>query len=135
MKGRMERLGINLEMKLEKANILADRENMTHILVNVLDNAIKYNTDQGKISVKCFKEDDYAHIEVENTGAYIPEEERDKVFEPFYRLDKNRSRQTGGTGLGLALVKELVIKQGGTIRIKDSDIHKTTFLIIFPSAF
>ena len=133
MKGRMERHGINLEMKLEKVYILADRENITHILVNVLDNAIKYNLNQGRISVKCFNHGNFAHIEVENTGACIPEEEREKVFEPFYRIDKNRSRQTGGTGLGLALVKELVTKQGGTIRVKDSDTEKTVFLIIFPS--
>lgn len=133
MKGRMERLGINLEMKLEKVYILADRENIIHILVNVLDNAIKYNLDQGRISVKCFNQANFAHIEVENTGVRIPEEEREKVFEPFYRIDKNRSRQTGGTGLGLALVKELVIKQGGTIRVKDSNTEKTAFLIIFPS--
>lgn len=133
MKGRMDRLGIKLEMKLEEAHVLADKENMNHILVNVLDNAIKYNTDQGRISVRCFTQDTYVHIEVENTGKYIPKEEREKVFEPFYRLDRNRSRQTGGTGLGLALVKELVIKQGGIIQIKDSDTIKTTFLIIFPS--
>ncbi|HEX9061683.1 MAG TPA: HAMP domain-containing sensor histidine kinase [Clostridia bacterium] len=133
MKGRMERFGISLEMKLERVYILADKENITHILVNVLDNAIKYNLDQGKISVKCFNQGNFAHIEVENTGAYIQEEEREKVFEPFYRIDKNRSRQTGGTGLGLALVKELVIKQRGTISVKDSDTEKTVFLIIFPS--
>jgi len=132
MKGRMEKLGIRLEMQLEKAYVLADRESMNHILVNVLDNAIKYNTDQGRIFVRCFKQGDNVHIEVENTGGYIPEEERKKIFEPFYRLDKNRSRQTGGTGLGLALVKELVIKQGGTIEVKDSDKVKTTFLIVFP---
>ena len=133
MKGRMARLGIRLEMQLEKAYVLADRESMNHILVNVLDNAIKYNIEQGRISVRCFKQDDKVHIEVENTGGYIPEEEREKIFEPFYRLDKNRSRQTGGTGLGLALVRELVIKQGGTIKVKDSDTVKTTFLIVFSS--
>ncbi len=134
MKGRMDRLGIKLERELEEAYVLADKENMNHILVNVLDNAIKYNIDQGGISVRCFIQEAYVHIEVENTGKYIPEEEREKVFEPFYRLDKNRARQTGGTGLGLALVKELVIKQGGTIGIRDSDNNKTTFLIIFPNA-
>lgn len=132
MRGRMERLGISLEMKLDKVYILADRENMSHILVNILDNAIKYNMDQGQICVKCYSKDNCAHIEVTNTGSYIAEEEREKIFEPFYRIDKNRSRQTGGTGLGLALVKELVIKQGGTIKVKDSDSKKTTFLILFP---
>lgn len=133
MKGRMDRLNIKLEMKLEKAYVLADNESMNHIMVNVLDNAIKYNLQHGKISVRCFKRDDCVHIEVENTGNYIPEEEWEKVFEPFYRVDKNRARQTGGTGLGLSLVKELVTKQGGTIKIKESDTVKTTFLIIFPS--
>lgn len=132
MKGRMDRLGINLEMKLEEAYISADKESINHILVNVLDNAIKYNIEQGRISVRCFKQDNKVHIEVENTGNSIPEEEREKIFEPFYRVDKNRARQTGGAGLGLALVKELVIKQGGTIKVKDSDDDKTTFLIIFP---
>jgi len=133
MKGRMDKLGISLEVDLEDVYILADKENMNHILVNVLDNAIKYNIHEGRISVKCFKLNDNAYIEVENTGAYIPQEERDKVFEPFYRVDKTRSRQTGGTGLGLALVKELAIKQGGTINIKKSDADKTTFLMFFPS--
>ncbi len=133
MRGRMERLGIRLEMKLDKIYILADKDNMSSILVNLLDNAIKYNRDQGRIYVNCSKEDNFAQIEILNTGSYIPEEEREKVFEPFYRVDKNRSRQTGGTGLGLALVKELVIKQGGLIKVKDSDSEKTTFLISFPS--
>lgn len=133
MKGRMDRLGIELEIKLEKAYVLADKESMNHILVNVLDNAIKYNIEQGRISVRCFNREGCVHIEVENTGNCIPEKEWEKVFEPFYRLDKNRSRQTGGTGLGLALVKELVSRQGGTIKIKDSDTVKTTFLIVFPA--
>ena len=133
MKGRMEKHGINLEMELEKVYIMADRESITHILVNVLDNAIKYNLDQGRIFVKCSNQGNFAHIQVENTGECIPEDERENIFAPFYRLDRNRSRKTGGSGLGLALVKELVIKQRGTIMVKESNSEKTVFLIVFPN--
>lgn len=132
MKGKIEKFGLRLETDLQTSYILADRELMDHILINLFDNAIKYNKYGGKISVRNYQDGDTVYVEVGNTGLKIPSGDKQRIFEPFYRADKNRSRQTGGSGLGLALVKELVEKQHGTIELKKSDGEENIFIISFP---
>jgi signal transduction histidine kinase len=105
---------------------------MFQIFVNLVDNAIKYNNPKGKIVIKSFMKDNDANIEIQDTGIGIPMELKDMIFEPFYTVDKNRSRQSGGTGLGLALVKQMVEKQHGSISIIDRKEQGTSFLIKFP---
>lgn len=133
MEGKIRKFELNLNTDLQEAVIWADRENMNQIFVNILDNAIKYNKTNGEINVYSYIRDSKAYIEIANTGLQIPEEVREKIFEPFYRVDKDRSRETGGVGLGLALVRKLVEMQGGSIRLLDNDKHLNIFQVIFPT--
>lgn len=131
MEGKVKKFDLTLYREIEKAEVLADKESLFQIFVNLIDNAIKYNKSNGNIMVESHIKGEKLHVSVSDTGIGIPNEARDKVFEAFYRVDKDRSRETGGTGLGLALVKQLVEKQNGSIAIADTDGHGTTFLITF----
>nr|WP_243414759.1 HAMP domain-containing sensor histidine kinase [Sporosalibacterium faouarense] len=132
LKGKMDKFGINLETELTKAYVEADKDSMIIILVNLMDNAIKYNKTRGNISVKSYVKDNQVIIEIADTGIGIPEKVVNKIFQPFFTVDKNRSRQNGGTGLGLALVKNQVEIQGGSISLVDTSSKGSTFRISFP---
>lgn len=131
MQGKIKKFNIKLITDLQSGIILADKENLMHIFINLIDNAIKYNKANGKIFVKSYVKGDKVFIEISDTGIGIPINEREKIFEPFYTISKDRSRESGSTGLGLSLVKELVEKQNGRIKLL-KDIEETTFLIEFP---
>ncbi|BBI35062.1 sensor histidine kinase [Cohnella abietis] len=132
MKAKAERFDVVMISHLEEAVIWADRENVVHIIINLLDNAIKYNMPGGQIMISNHETENKVIIEISNTGTRIPEEARDKIFEPFFTANTDRSRQTGGTGLGLALVKQLVEKHGGSIELMNSEAG-TAFSLSFPS--
>lgn len=132
LKVKIDKYKLKLVLELQNAIILADKESLTHIFINLLDNAIKYNVPDGYIYVRSFKRDGKAYIEIEDTGIGIPNDSREKIFEPFYTVDKSRSREFGGTGLGLALVKQLVEKQNGTIHLTDRKNTGSTFVVSFP---
>jgi two-component system, OmpR family, phosphate regulon sensor histidine kinase PhoR len=110
----------------------AERESFIYILINLLDNAIKYNIPQGNIIVYTKTQSDTVEIGIEDTGIGIPGELKEKVFEPFFTVHKDRSRKSDGTGLGLALVKQLVEKQQGTISLSDTEQKGTKVCLIFP---
>ena len=133
LKGKMEKFGIQLETHLTEAFIQADKENMVIILVNLLDNAIKYNKARGSIRIKNYAVGSSVFVEISDTGIGMPAEAESKIFEPFYTVDKNRSRQSGGAGLGLSLVKKLVEKQGGTVALVETGPSGSTFHLCFPS--
>ena len=84
---------------------------------NLVENAIKYNRENGSISISASRQEGNTIIKISDTGIGIPEEECERIFEPFYRVDQSRSRSVGGLGLGLALVKDIVEKHGGSIRV------------------
>lgn len=132
MEGKIKKFDLCLNTSLEEAAVWADKESMTHIFMNLLDNAIKYNKSKGEIDLNSYTKDSYVYIEINNTGSSIPNEAREKIFEPFYRVDKDRSRETGGAGLGLALVKKLVESQGGEIQLLDEAKGKNIFQVKFP---
>jgi len=132
MKAKADRFDVSIVSHLEAAEIWADRESIVHIFINLLDNAIKYNLPGGQIDISNYVQQNKVIIEISNTGANIPEDARDKIFEPFYTVNKDRSRQTGGTGLGLALVKQLVEKHGGLINLAETEVG-TSFRLSFPS--
>lgn len=139
MRGKAEKFALNMELELEPAVIISDRESLMHIFINMLDNAIKYNVPDGVIRVKSElrMQERKAVIRIYNSGTPIPAEAREKIFEPFYTVNKDRARKTGGTGLGLSLVKQLVEKQGGTITLlsgNPEDGEGVTFQLIFPLA-
>lgn len=110
---------------------MIDKENLKHIVINLIDNAIKYNKPDGGITMRCYKSDIDIVIEISDTGIGIPKEDIPKIFEPFYRVDKHRSRESGGSGLGLALVKKLVEKQNGNIEVVSQINRGSTFFIRF----
>lgn len=139
MRGKAEKFALTMELNLQPAIIRSDRESLMHIFINLLDNAIKYNVPGGviRVSNELRIQERQAVIRIFNSGTPIPEEAREKIFEPFYTVNKDRARKTGGTGLGLSLVKQFVEKQGGTITLLSNDPkHKegTTFQLIFPLA-
>lgn len=131
MKGKAQKYGLHLYTDLERLTILADKESLVQVFINLIDNAIKYNLPDGKIWVECSKRKSEVYILVRDTGIGIPTYARDKIFEPFYTVNKDRSLQSGSTGLGLSLVKELVERQGGIIGLLDTE-EGTAFEIKFP---
>lgn len=101
------------------------------LVYNLVENAIKYNRINGSITVKAFAKDKHIYLTVADTGNGIPEDLKERVFEPFFRLDKSRSRELGGVGLGLALVHEIVRVHDGSIQVKDNPSGGTIFEVIF----
>lgn len=114
------------EVKLLGCDILIYR-----LVYNLVENGIKYNRIDGSVTVKAFTKDQHIYLTVADTGNGIPKDLRERVFEPFFRLDKSRSRELGGVGLGLALVHEIVRVHDGTIQVKDNPTGGTIFEVIF----
>jgi two-component system phosphate regulon sensor histidine kinase PhoR len=132
VQGKAQRFQVHIQTNLQEATIWAERESFIYILINLLDNAIKYNQPQGKIVVHSETHSDTIEICIRDTGIGIPDELKEKVFEPFFTVHKDRSRKSGGTGLGLALVKQLVEKQKGTITLTNAEEQGTEVALIFP---
>ena len=101
------------------------------LVYNLVENAIKYNHSDGQVTVNAYKKQKHIYLSVEDTGSGIPKELRERVFEPFFRVDKSRSRELGGVGLGLALVREIVRVHDGTISINSNPAGGTIFEVIF----
>ena len=89
-------------------------------IYNLIENAIKYNKEDGKVSVAITEDENFAKVIITDTGSGIAKEDWDKIFEPFFRVDKSRSRSMGGAGLGLALVKEIAVRHGGDVKVIES---------------
>ena len=113
------------------SEIRGDKYKLEQVFINLIDNAIKY-TDKGTVLVSTFKEKNNIVVEVKDTGIGIPEEDKERVFERFFVVDKSRSRKLGGTGLGLAIVKHIVLMHNGTIGIESKKGKGTTVRINFP---
>ncbi|WP_053955444.1 sensor histidine kinase [Inediibacterium massiliense] len=131
MSGKASKFGIEIIKNIQSAYIFMDSESFMQIFINLIDNAIKYNVSGGKIYIRSYVKDDFNYIEVEDTGIGIPNEHREKIFEPFYTVDKNRSKKFSGTGLGLSLVHNLVKRQKGRLTILDCKVG-TIFQVAFP---
>ena len=101
------------------------------LVYNLVENAIKYNHSDGQVTVNAYKKQKHIYLSVEDTGSGIPKELRERVFEPFFRVDKSRSRELGGVGLGLALVHEIVRVHDGSISINSNPAGGTIFEVIF----
>ncbi|HJL17815.1 MAG TPA: ATP-binding protein [Sandaracinaceae bacterium LLY-WYZ-13_1] len=111
---------------------LGDARAIDHVLLNLVDNAIKYTPDGGRVTVAARAEGDRAVLEVRDTGPGIPHPHVDRIFERFYRVDKGRSRAQGGTGLGLSIVRHLVGRMGGEITVDSWVGEGTTFRVALP---
>ena len=100
------------------------------LVYNLVENAIKYNHSGGQVTVTADRKEKHVYLSVEDTGAGIPEELKERVFEPFFRVDKSRSRELGGVGLGLALVREIVRVHDGSIAVKSNPSGGTIFEVV-----
>ena len=101
------------------------------LVYNLVENAIKYNHSGGQVTVTADRKEKHVYLSVEDTGTGIPEELKERVFEPFFRVDKSRSRELGGVGLGLALVREIVRVHDGSITVKSNPSGGTIFEVVF----
>lgn len=131
MSGRIRRNNLILNYDFEDIVINIDEESLKHIVINLIDNAVKYSRANGEINIRCYQKENNVYIEVKDDGIGIDSRRIDKIFEPFYRVDKHRSREAGGAGLGLALVKKLVDKQNGKIKVESKLGYGSCFYIIF----
>lgn len=111
--------------------IMGDAFRIRQILHNILSNAIKYTEEEGKMSVSMKKQQGKIEISIKDTGMGIPQEDIERIFERFYRVDKARSRKLGGTGLGLSIAKELMLLHGGDIQIESKVGQGTIVLLTF----
>ncbi len=118
----------------EELTVWADEEALEQILDNLLDNAVKYTPQGGRVGVRWRREGEQVCLEVADTGIGIPDSDLPRIFERFYRVDKARSRQLGGTGLGLSIVKHLVQAMHGSVRAASRLGQGTTFIICLPAS-
>ena len=112
--------------------IMGDRSRLEQVIMNVVGNSIKYTPDGGTITVDAGISGKNVWIEVSDTGIGIPQQDRERIFDRFYRVDKARSRESGGTGLGLSIAREIVLRHNGTIALADHDGPGTTVRIVLP---
>lgn len=119
------------EIENEIPRYPCDEAHLKEMLLNLVDNAVKYTT-KGSVILRVFEWNHVLHIQVKDTGIGIAQEHLPRLFERFYRVDKGRSRKQGGTGLGLSIVKHIVDLYGGTIKVESSVGYGTTFRIYFP---
>ncbi len=114
--------------------VLATKDDIFHIVYNLIENAIKYNFPEGSVTAKLRAEEGTVELTVEDTGVGIPEDERYNIFGRFYRIDKARSREAGGSGLGLSIVHDAVKAHGGTIAVGANEPRGSRFIVRFPQA-
>ena len=122
---------IKLIGKCEDATMTGSDILIYRLVYNLVENAIKYNHPLGQVTVTAYQRNKHVYLSVEDTGRGIPKKLRERVFEPFFRVDKSRSRELGGVGLGLAFVREIVRVHDGSICIKSGKTGGTIFEVTF----
>ena len=122
---------IKIETSLEDAYIEGSKKLLYSLVYNLIDNAIKYNKEKGKVNMNLFSYGNNIILEVKDEGIGIKKDEQERIFERFYRVDKSHSKEIGGTGLGLSIVKHVAMIHNATIQV-ESEIDKgSTFKVIF----
>lgn len=125
-------IGLTTKLPQEPVMLSADERLLTRLFYNLIHNAYKYTEKEGSIRVTLLVQNKFAEISIEDTGIGIPEDDLPFIFERFYRAEKSRARETGGTGIGLALVKQILLLHNGTIDVKSAVGKGTTFTVILP---
>ena len=124
--------GVALEIDCDSAQISAVSRYFRRAVLNLLTNAVRHARE--RIRVSCGREDGTICLYVDDDGPGVPEEAREKVFEPFFRLDESRTAGEGGVGLGLAIVQRIMVSLGGTARVTDSPLGGARFTLVFPGS-
>jgi two-component system phosphate regulon sensor histidine kinase PhoR len=126
--------GLTLENAVESSTgVRADEKALEQVLVNLLDNAVKYCGERGRITTSAMPGDEMVRVEVRDDGPGIEPQHRDRVFERFYRVEPGRSREMGGTGLGLSIVKNLVNALGGEAGFEPAEPRGSVFWFTVPA--
>ncbi len=125
---------VSLNIPDNLPEVYADRDKLQQVLINLLDNAVKFNNQNGKITILAKTQNDTVEIAVQDSGSGIPQEAIARVFERFFRVDKARSREEGGTGLGLSIVKHIVEAHGGYVSCESVPGQGSTFRFTLPAA-
>ena len=124
---------ITMEQDCDNVVITGSDALIYRLVFNLIENAVKYNRRGGSVSVSVHKENSDVVVRVSDTGCGIPEEYRESIFQTFFRVDKSRSRQMGGVGLGLALVHEIAVLHGGSVRAEPGNKSGTVFIVTLPA--
>jgi len=128
-----EKKNISLDMNLESPlEMMGDRAKLQQVVTNLVDNAIKYTPEGGRVMVDVYRGKNEAVLKVSDTGIGIPAEAIPKIFDRFFRVDKARSRATGGTGLGLSIAHRIILLHNGTVHVESKEGKGTTFYVHFP---
>ena len=126
--------GFSLEKEIEEhVTVMADPGVIKQVIINLLNNAIKFSVTRKEIVVRLKKENDMVMIQVEDKGIGIPDDQMDLIFQPFYRVGQKNSEDISGTGLGLSVVKEIVDAHQGKIRVESKLNEGSTFTILLKS--
>ena len=126
-----DKKNIKFKLSLNDCSISGNYDSIYSLIFNLVDNAIKYNKTNGKITIKLQEVSSNVILSVKDTGIGIPKEDLDRIFERFYRVDKSRSKDSGGTGLGLAIVKHRLIVNNATIKVESELKKGSTFTVTF----
>lgn len=123
---------IKINSNLEEIRAFIDKEKISQVIINLLSNAIRYTNNNGEIFIKLYEFEDLTKISVKDNGIGIPKESLEYIFERFYRVDKSRCRNTGGTGVGLTICKSIIDLHGGNIEVKSELNVGSEFIITIP---
>ena len=126
--------GITLQQDCEELGMVGSDALIYRLVFHLVENGIKYNRPGGAVRVTLRKEKQAAVLRIAYTGSGIPADCRESIFQPFFRVDKSRSREMGGVGLGLALVREIAVLHGGSATVESSSENGTTFAVTLPLA-
>ena len=124
--------GITMSLNLIPLYVYGNPALLSELIMNLMDNAVKYNLENGQITVSLSKSDDQVALTVSDTGIGIPEEKQERIFERFYRAEESRNKATGGSGLGLSICKHIVEKHKGTLHISSKEGEGATFTVTLP---
>ncbi len=125
---------ISLQQDCAELGMVGSDALIYRLVFNLVENGIKYNRLDGAVRVTLRREKQTAVLRVADTGPGIPADCRESIFQPFFRVDKSRSREMGGVGLGLALVREIAVLHGGSVTVESSSENGTTFVVTLPLA-
>lgn len=128
-----EQKNINLvNGPLEETVVMGDKIRLQQLFTNLIDNAVKFTPEGGSIQIRLEKNMDFVQVKVMDTGIGIPKEEQENIFKRFYRVDKSRSKETGGVGLGLSIVEWIAHIHQGRIEFDSEQNKGSTFTVYLP---